>query len=188
MKTGLVVGSAACVWKDLVNAHGLGHFDAVAVTNAMGCEYEDPIDYWVTLHPEKMLDWQRKRAERGFPRAKLVVSNDFLPGAREQGVAYPHLDRRADYRFFSDQTSSGSSGLFAVKVLVDEGFERIVLAGVPMQAIERHFDSPDPWNERDVFAKAWTQVLPLIKGAVRSMSGWTQELLGSPTAEWLRGS
>jgi hypothetical protein len=36
------------------------------------------------------------------------------------------------------------------------------------------------------YRKGWERKLPDIKDRVRSMSGWTKELLGKPTKGWLR--
>jgi hypothetical protein len=85
-------------------------------------------------------------------------------------------------------TASGSSGLYAVKCLMDRGFERIVLAGVPMQASGAHFFDAKNWDDVDAFTAAWREQLPRLQGKVKSMSGWTREILGAPTAEWLGAS
>jgi hypothetical protein len=84
--------------------------------------------------------------------------------------------------------ASGSSGLFAVKVALEAGAERVVLAGVPLVASARHVERPvGPWHERDSFVDAWHIAEPHIAGRVKSMSGWTREFLGSVTEDWLAG-
>lgn len=84
------------------------------------------------------------------------------------------------------QKDVGSSGHFALKVaLQDLGFDKAVLCGIPMNAEGRHFFNPRPWKVAHAYQQAWVDTLPLIKDRVRSMSGWTAELLGKPDAEWL---
>lgn len=186
MKTGLVIGSAACVWSDLVLASNLGHFDHVAAVNTMGTDWAHELDFWVTLHPEKMVGWQTTREQRGYPKAKCVVANERV--LKRKDIPYPHIDKTADYRFFSHQKGSGSSGLFATKVLLDEGCERVVLAGVPLLASQKHYNDSDPWFEVSEFTPAWQQVKPIIEGRVKSLSGWTRQLLGGPSSVWLSGA
>jgi hypothetical protein len=83
--------------------------------------------------------------------------------------------------------ASGSSGLFAVKVAMEAGYDRIILAGVPMQVEGAHFFNASPWGEVGSFTEAWKIALPRIAPHVRSMSGWTKDLLGYPSFEWLAG-
>ena len=86
----------------------------------------------------------------------------------------------------------GSSGLLAVTVALELGKEnqdqlRIVLAGVPMDPAAGNFRAPSvPWAEATVYHPAWEERAEALKKNVRSMSGWTAELLGKPTAAWLQ--
>ena len=100
--------------------------------------------------------------------------------------------------------TGGSSGLFAVTIALDMGYDRIVLAGCPMEGALRvtypdgypgncgedkdGYHDPMPNQSRGfaVYQQAWTRHFDLIKDKTRSVSGWTQELLGAPTAEWIR--
>jgi len=81
--------------------------------------------------------------------------------------------------------ASGSSGLYAVKLALEAGADKVVLAGVPMSAEAAHFFSPEPWQEVGGFIDAWSIVHPRLQHTVRSMSGWTRERLGAPTPDWL---
>jgi len=54
-------------------------------------------------------------------------------------------------------------------------YQKIILAGCPLAAKTRY----------DEFHRGWQIRFETIKNYVRSMSGWTKELLGSPTEEWL---
>lgn len=89
-----------------------------------------------------------------------------------------------EYRW-KDQATSGSSGLFAVRVALELGFDRIVLCGVPMQKEQGRLDGIVRWSGAEAFKKGWQQALPHLRDTTRSMSGWTKQLLGAPTAEWL---
>lgn len=106
--------------------------------------------------------------------------------AGDDDVVRRHVTDCVEAKFLPHQFVSGSSGLFAVKVaLIDLGYEDVVLCGVPMTATP-HFDDNVPWPEVDLFKLGWEQALPQIDGRVRSMSGWTRELLGAPNEDQAR--
>jgi hypothetical protein len=171
----LVLGGAACVWDDIAAALDLAEPDYVFACNDIGTRWPHRLDGWVTLHPEKMVGWRKERKANGFTSALVHVGNEIAPG----------VDRVVDYRFPS-MGSSGSSGLYAAKVAMELA-DRIVLCGVPMQAREAHFFDAAQWAEFGSFTQGWQDAMPYIKDRVRSMSGWTKELLGAPSPQWLAG-
>jgi|APCry1669192522_1035417.scaffolds.fasta_scaffold01538_6 hypothetical protein len=174
MKTALVLGGGASVWEDLEAAQDLFQPDWIAAVNDIGTRWPGGLNFYVTLHADKMCDWRKARADRGFKPALCHVGNEGAPG----------IDKVMDYRW-PGMTGSGSSGLFAAKVALDHGADRVVLAGVPMQAAQSHFYGGGTWSDCSSFIDGWRAALPFIKDSVRSMSGWTKEILGAPTPEWL---
>jgi hypothetical protein len=62
-----------------------------------------------------------------------------------------------------------------------------MLAGIPMTSEGGRYDDKKQWPEAIVQRRAWEAHKPELLGRVKSFSGWTRELLGEPTAEWLRG-
>lgn len=83
----------------------------------------------------------------------------------------------------------GSSGLYAAQIALEElGFDGVILAGCPMDAAAgalcQHSEMGDP-TKVDRFKPEWARALPEISGRIRSMSGWTRDLLGAPSGEWL---
>ena len=170
-RTALVVGGASCVWDDLSVALREFRPVGVFVVNDIGTVYDDRIDFWCTLHPEKMLNWQTLRRQNG-------LNDDYISYAHEpcqRGLVPggdPRIDKWLNYRY-PGMTGSGSSGLLAVKCAQNEGFNRIVLAGIPLLAKENHFFDSKLWHERDMFTEAWQIAYPFIRHEVRSLSGWT---------------
>jgi hypothetical protein len=81
--------------------------------------------------------------------------------------------------------ASASSGGYAAKIALEDGYDRVVLAGVPMVATDKHFTRKQIWTQRDSFVRGFKDSIPHFAGRVRSMSGWTQEMLGAPDKEWL---
>jgi hypothetical protein len=49
----------------------------------------------------------------------------------------------------------------------------------------RHYDCDRRWDEARAYHRVWEQRRAMMMGRVRSMSGWTAELLGKPEREWL---
>lgn len=181
MKIALAIGSAKEVWDEVRAAHELCDYDEYYVCKMTGIEWDMGRFHWVTLHPEYMAEYKRLRRERGLPDCYEVVA----PLIDEIGRHHEHpVDRRHSYRF-EGMTSSGASGLFAVKVALDDGADRVVCAGIPMLKDSGHFFRGKPWEQVDSFRLGWERSLPHIKDKVRSLSGWTKELLGMPTPEWL---
>lgn len=188
MSVALVMGGAECVSDDLPEALSLFRPDAYYAVNEIGIHIEQ-LDVWCTLHPEFMWKWKEYRAKHGF-HANYVTFGPMLQqtSGRHSKVNTPTaVDQRMSF-LWPGMTGSGSSGLFAVKVALEYGkHDGVVLAGVPMDPQKNHFLRPgEPWKHYDSFLPGWTSAMPRFKDRVRSMSGWTRKVLGSPTAEWLR--
>ena len=175
-RAALVLGGATCVWKDLDRARALHTFNGVIACNDAGAFYPDALDAWVSLHPLKWPEWLLSRALMGHPDVPNIISHRQEPGVTQV----------VDYRF-NGVTPTGSSGLYAAKVALALGFNRVVLCGVPMDPQQAHFFDGKPWDAAPRFKAGWRAALPYIAQHVRSMSGWTAELLGRPSAEWLSG-
>lgn len=183
MTTALVLGGGACVWSDVEAALSLGEFDGVVTCNDVTAAWPGPIDACASLHASSWPRWIAQRDRRGYPRPGRIFGHDGATGTIKGELA--PLAEFTPYKF-PGQDRTGSSGLFALKVaLIDLGFDRAALCGVPMTVAERHFFDPKEWRGALSHRKGWEQALPQIKGRARSMSGWTAELLGRPTSEWL---
>lgn len=183
MKTALVIGCAEGVWDEVKSAFGLCSFDAIYCVKLAGVHYPEKFDVWATLHPEFMDEYERERAARGFPNGYEIVA----PLASEVGAhgKQGRIARRVSYRW-PGMNASASSGIFGAKVALDDGTERVVLAGIPMSEA-KHFTRGKPWMQRDSFVPGFELALPFLAGRVRSMSGMTRERLGAPSREWLAG-
>jgi hypothetical protein len=182
LKTALVIGCAECVWRDVDAAQALCTFDAVYCVKMAGIHWNGGPFVWVGLHPE----WADLYAKE---RQALGLHMDFetvAPPDSELGTAGKgkKIDRRVSYQY-PGMDSSASSGGYGAKVALDDGFKRVVLAGIPMDVDANHFARGKPWLQRDAFTIGFTDSVPFFAGRVRSMSGWSKELLGAPSVEWL---
>lgn len=177
MTAALVLGGADCVWRDVGDALNLGEFDGIVACNDAGVHWPGPLDAWCSLHSSSLKLWAARRARLGLPPHPVLYGHE---GARTPGSPYRFTDHR-----FPGQDRSGSSGLFALKVaLIDLGFDKAVLCGVPMEQSGAHFFDARAWRGAESHRKGWEQALPQIKDRARSMSGWTRKMLGAPTVEW----
>jgi hypothetical protein len=164
----LVLGSAGCVWDDAMAALDLGVVNGAVGCNLAAIHWPGVLDAWVSLHSDKFKLWAAWRARQGLPKHKAQIG-------LEQTL--PH---------FKSQFKVGSSGLYALKVaLIDMGFDRAVLCGVPLSADAAHFDDPKPWKSANIYRGGFNEAFDEIKDRTRSMSGWTMSRLGKPDAEWL---
>lgn len=177
----LIIGGAACVWSDLEKAQEFGPFDAVFAINDMLAHYPGPVDFAVSLHPENFAQWLGDRAARGFPAPQTVIAHK--GNTQETRPRRYDVDELIDYRW-PGMEISGSSGLFAVKIAIDKGFDRIILAGVPMDPAQPHFFDAGNWTPADTFWPMWVSMLGRYGAQTRSMSGRTRALLGNPPESW----
>jgi len=183
MRKALVVGCAACVWDDVAAAQAMVTFDAVYCVKLAGVHWPGRFDAWVGLHPEWQEVYSRQRAGNGLPNGyETVAPPDDELGYQAKNKA---IDRHVSYRW-PGMTASASSGIYGAKVALDDGFDRVVLAGIPMSNAS-HFSRGKPWRDADSFWKCFLQALPHMTGRVRSMSGRTLDVLGEPSPSWLVG-
>jgi hypothetical protein len=176
----VILGGASCVWKDYKEAQTIlrnQHVSLLAINDVIVHINED-FDYAATLHPEKVQDWINQRKARNLSPPKKVFS------FREY---YEAVTDVTDYRWNGTDGaySSGSSGLFSIKVGIELGYNKIVLCGIPMDQKLGHFFDENAWEQADLYKRAWLLNKENLMDKVRSMSGWTREMLGFPTSDWI---
>ena len=172
-KIALVLGGAACVHGDIANWRLLGTEDVVVAVNNIGRDMEGVADAWCTMHPEKMQEWINDRRKALRPDHKTL----WRPRHR-QGPNSLVMQAAPSW--------GGGSGLLGVTVaLLSFEATHCVLVGIPMTAEGKHYDCQRLWTEAPRYHHAWNRYLPHLKGRVRSMSGWTSQLLGLPDENWL---
>lgn len=169
----LCIGGSRDVWKELEQAKALvgNRASVVIATNYAGRFYRGDIDAWATLHPESFEAWRDERADRG-------LNTDY------RALMYYGRKKVAGTEAWR-QRWNGSSGLFAAQLAFDAmDCAGAILCGVPLDQESGHFHDPGKWSVpehyRDGFRRALADGAP-----IRSMSGWTADLLGRPTEDWL---
>ena len=164
-KRAIVLGSADTLQSDLAIIGNMIEGAAIFGINHTPFNLKMHIDYWITLHPECWHEWPQKRAAIGG-------NMDF------KSIGYNDRNKTPKGMGRGSSDWGGMSGLFAVKCAFEEGFEEVILCGVPMT------DTPYFWG-KDLhykilpYRKGWEKHFDKLKGRVYSQSGWTKELLGS---------
>jgi hypothetical protein len=166
----LVLGCAENVWADAASILSRCTPDAVFAVKDMIARWPLRIDYGVTLHPDRTDEYMRDRNRRNWPCNFSVWSH-----RRHTSMTVHKVT--PDW--------AGSSGLFAVKIALEEGFDGVVLAGVPMEAEFGHVRRHQTWGAAKTFRNGWLHRVDQLKPHVRSMSGWTREIFGEPTPHWI---
>lgn len=138
--------------------------------------FEGWAHHGVTLHPPKLPVWLAMRKHMCRKRIDRIWCH--RPSA---GVTDVVGDRKGDWK--------GSVGLHAARCALSVGHTKVILCGVPMTPEGGHYiRGKAPWKDCLGFRPGWLAHLDVLSGKVKSYSGWTKELLGEPTEEWLRAT
>ena len=137
-------------------------YDVMAIGLDMA-EYIGRIDHVATYHSYELPDFRKRREAIGG-------NTDYETHSHEQ---FEDLVNR----LWPYVPPSGSSAMLGIEAGMGMGYKRIVVAGCPL--VDRKYTVTCD------FRPGWIARYDVIKDAVRSMSGWTMELLGAPTKEWL---
>lgn len=161
----IITGAAECLHDD---------FRALPIINdvhwmAIGLDAVDKnllyLDYMATYHPDEIPAIKARREAVGGNTDYKVIS---------------HEDRNKPDIIIKDWWQpSGSSALLGIQAALQLGYAKIILCGCPL------IGKSGTGTDYSIFHKGFTAHLDKISNYVRSMSGWTKELLGFPTEAWL---
>lgn len=128
------------------------------------CLYKGHINFMATYHEKDIFPYFQKRKLEGLNTNYKVI----------------HHEKRKDVDIIIPyEEPSGSSALLACFASIKMGYDKIVLCGCPLDGLN---DKKHPYS---MFQKGWEFHFNKVKNQARSMSGWTQKLLGGPTQEWI---
>ena len=166
-KRALILGRADTVWEEIEAARALGTFDTIIAVKRIGKVYPGCIHHWVSFHPALFPSMIAEREKNGF-----VPALNYWAPQRVVGVPtniIPNI--------------GGSSGMLGVQVALHV-CEKAVLCGIPLTNTAQ-YDTGKEWKDALQYREVWEQMFDKMKDRIKSMSGWTQHLLGEPTKEWL---
>jgi hypothetical protein len=163
-----ILGSAPCMTRDMGCAEELLYsktkYEVMVIGLTSMKMYYGPVKYVATYHPDQI---QEIRNISHWP-VKIISHKKGESGA---DIYEPHVGK------------TGSSALLGVRAGIRLGFTHIILCGCPLLG-----KNAQGKRYNKMFSPGWMDAYETIKNHVRSMSGWTMELLGNPTEEWLYGT
>lgn len=177
MKKALIVGSAPCVFDDLMDAP---RWPIIAI-NYAGLRNTGPLEMWVSLHFRLLAKLIEEREKMGGDMNFKAFSK--VPNGRIESCGIQIQPAPIG------RVGNGSSGLLAVMTAIDQGYDRLILCGIPLEGSET-LQANDKIETRtrgrrgaeafERFRHPWKFNEKLIRRHVRSMSGWTREYFGGP--------
>lgn len=176
-RVALVLGGAVCVWDDVQQARKLVDPEACTIiaVNDAGFAWPGRLDHWVSMHAEEFPERERIRAERGY-------SGGYKRWTRPYPAGMKLLEENVDGLLGG---WNGSSGLLAVGVAIAElDADPVILCGIPIDD-RAHFNRKGRWDGCYRYRLGWNERMEQMQGRVRSFNGWTAEVLGVPTRDWV---
>jgi hypothetical protein len=148
----------------------------IIAINGMILFWPRRVHHGVSMHPAELRLWKELRAIYG--------------GDRDPGVVLTHSYKPpGDVVWDIHGAINGTSALLAVMVGLALGYEKIILAGVPMDGGGHLYDPPGTESTQftqDWLEAEWKQISAVyFNDRVRSLSGRTRDWLGAPTEDWL---
>lgn len=174
-KRALVMGGAQCVYDDIEAAIRLFKPDLFIAVKDIWMTYPT-VHHLVTFHIDRIPGELKKRRQLHLADPLCCWT---YPSATVPTLPFPV--RKVGVK-------GGSSGLMGVQCALKLECTHIVIAGIPLDPHQPHFHNRkhrQPWKEATVMQPFWIDMVPEFNNRVRSMSGWTRELLGKPTRKWL---
>jgi len=165
----LVCGSAECLFDDLARVHSLAfpHTNHIACVNHTALYYPYFVDHWISWHPETFHG--NREFVKGYP------------------TTHCHVDGKGIHRVWKfPKFECSDSSLFAVKVCLALGYNKIILCGAPLDNSRKFYEpyGAEHGHAADNVQDIWKKEIPGFADRVRSMSGNTMKMLGEPTRKW----
>ncbi len=171
----MVMGTGRCIWDDLTYKFTpVEDKAAIIAVNNMILHWKGRVHHGVSLHPEEPILWRDLRRCYRCDRSHV---NTHSYRVEEK------FREACEYLWDIEGSFAGTSTLLATLVGLALGYNKIILAGVPLDKSGHFYDPPDvqtAFNASSIKAE-WIKAAQLwFRGRVRSCSGWTRELLGGP--------
>lgn len=177
MTWSLVLGGAENVYDDMKLAiEAFGEPDMIVAVKDIWMEYPR-VDHVATYHVDRIPRELDRRRKLGYADPKCFWTY--------RGVRIPSFS----IEIKAIKTQGGSSGLLGAIVGIEVA-DRAILAGIPMDGAMPHYHNrknKKPWSEARLYRPHWEKSMYVLGGKVKSMSGFTRQLLGTPTKEWVLG-
>ena len=134
-------------------------------------------DYKLVLHPDKVKFQRTLLSDKAPLGAKFKITGNL-----------PISNHGLDCIWDIERSGAGSSGLLACMIGLALGYDKIILAGVPLDDSGHFFDIPDvrtSFNALNIQLEWKDADQKYLKGRVKSLSGYSAKWLGEVPQEWL---
>jgi hypothetical protein len=170
-----VIGSGHSMWDDWKRSEELmPGTDTIGINFAAMCH--PTLTHLFSWHPKQISAIKAWRMAE-WPDDKSIV-HSVLAGSDKANID-------AVWNF---NGATSVSGMTACELAWLLGYRKICLVGVPQDAGGYFYKPQDNKDMYDKYRKRESFKLnELINGCVRSFSGYTQQILGTPDKEWLYG-
>jgi hypothetical protein len=178
----------------LIGGDGRTLIDDVGRFNAFSVPYDvysigrsvkffDAIDHWGNVDAAESIWWAEHLPDKWRTKPQRHTLGEM------RGFDFDWEIPQDDYDF-KDLLWHGSTALFCVYTSLAMGYERVVLAGCPLDSNGHWYFGPEvkgPKWPAETY-RAWLDFKATPESQkVRSFSGYTRTILGEPDREWLSG-
>lgn len=182
----VVLGSGRCIWDDIAKID-FEQVQVIAINN-MIMHYKGRVHHGVSLHPEEPPLWRQLRWTNQCEESYVVTHSHRYPSHIKHPNGEFKTEHGLDFIWVLEGGRGGSSGLFAPMVGLALGYDKIILAGIPIDGSGHFFDPPNTETKQFLgrnIQEEWENAnVNYFKGRVKSMSGRTMEWLGYPPDDW----
>jgi hypothetical protein len=173
----LICGSAWTLPDDYGRA--LEAFPGAPVIAVNGAAGEIPCQFLFSQHPLNMPRWIEWRHSRFGAAFEVHAAGERHRKTRLGGVAEcPWVDH-----YWNGVASNGSSAWGARRLASAMWFDLVVFCGVPLEPGPYAYDDISKQNRHEAVMEHYRAAImedTEMHAGVRSMSGWTREVFGSP--------
>jgi len=170
MKPLVIIGSAPCLEDDLSRLPGHEKYDHMAIGLSSVNRYHGDIQYVANNHLENIPLIAQIMKER----------HEACGGNYKYKMICPRMAKGVDIvESYNPKDPPGSSAITGAFAAIRMGYRKIILTGCPLTG---NAPAGNPYEE---FRQGWDAKQNEVIGIVKSMSGWTKDLLGEPTESWL---
>lgn len=177
--TVLITGDGSCLAEDVgaFKAWGVPH-DIYCVNRSL-LFFQEPINHWAAVDAEESM-WFAQYVNREVkPQGHMIYRHTIgvCPGA--YNVFWEVAGDQSEYQA---RLWAGNSGYFAVLTALEMGYERIILAGMPLDR-KPHWYEPENETGPNWIGATYTQWIDFklkhpLSDRVRSMGGYSAFILG----------
>jgi len=182
----LITGDGSCLPKDVevFESWKLPH-DLYCVNRSL-LFFERQVDHWAAIDIEES-GWFAENVNFKVEDHKHIVRHTIGSASFAYDVYWDTSQEKPDA--LQRRVFVGNTGYFAILTALEMGYERIVLAGMPLN-MERCWYEPEEAEGPNWMGWMYVQWMdfkikaPEKAAKVRSLSGYSEFLLGTATKEW----